>query len=93
MHFFFFSSTYFGAILLDFLCPPSPLLSQVLCRLMWCLIECGPRGNVVKNDLKQRGAPDALFKVTSVHEGVSPGVMHWANAAKEAVLRRTNQNE
>ena len=53
---------------------------------MWCLVECGPRGNVVKNDLKQRGAPDALFKVTSVHEGVSPGVMHWANAAKEAVL-------
>jgi hypothetical protein len=69
-----------------------PLIAEVVCKLIFCLISCGPKGRRQKTELAKCRAADALHKVTSVHGG-SEAVVHWATAAREAVTKKTNPKD
>jgi hypothetical protein len=68
-----------------------PHVAEALCRVLYCVVACGPRGNLLRNELKAVRAADALFKCSAVHAGVNGHVLHWASAAKEIILRRAHE--
>ena len=67
-----------------------PLVAEALCRLAHHVVACGPRGNLLKNDLKQQRAADALYKAVAIHEGPNAGAVGWAVRAREVLMRKVN---
>jgi len=68
-----------------------PHVAEALCRVLYFIVACGPRGNLLRNELKGVRAADELFKCSTVHAGVNGRVLHWAGAASEIILRRMHE--
>jgi len=68
-----------------------PHVAEALCRVMYFIVACGPRGNLLRNELKGIRAADELFKCSTVHAGANGRVLHWAGAASEIILRRMHE--
>ena len=65
-----------------------PLVAEALTKLMHALLTAGKFGAMLRNDLKKARAPEVLFKVATVFRDTHPGVMHWTDAARDALSKR-----